>query len=46
MRAANIDDDAIAIELFRDECGINHECRAMQRLRRPENTRRETNGQS
>jgi hypothetical protein len=34
--AANINNDAIVIELIRKESGINHECRAMQRLCRPE----------
>ena len=37
VRAANIDNDAVAVELIRNESGIDHECRAMQRLRRPEN---------
>ena len=46
MRAADVDDDSIGVERLRDEGGIDHEGRAMQRLRRAENRRRETNGRS
>ena len=37
MRAANVDDNSIGVERIRDEGGIDHEGRSMQRLRGPEN---------
>ena len=36
MRAADVDDDAVAIERLGDEGRVDHEGRAVQRLRRPE----------
>ena len=36
MRAADIDDDAVRVEAFGDERRVDHESRAVQRLRRAE----------
>ena len=36
VRAADVDDDAVVVERLGDEGGVDHEGRAVQRLRRAE----------
>ena len=44
VRAADVDHDAVAVELIGDERGIDHEGRAVQRLRRAEHRAAERMG--
>ena len=44
MRAADVDDDAVGVELVREERGIDHEGRAVQGLRRTKHLARERMG--
>ena len=46
VRTPDIDDDAVRVECFGEEGSVDDECRAMQRLRRAENSRRGKNGRS